>query len=811
MNKPTVPSPAPIVEEEAESGLSPEVIFSILRRFWFLIFLAALAGGAGAYYFAGKQNYVYQKSASLIMRDEKSNSDISSAKIMSELGIESGSTNIANETIILRSTAVMTRVVEDLKLNTAYWQKQDLREIELYKESPILVVFEKIDAQRSCRLSVTPKDEKSFSISFENSSGESISQDGTYGALVQLPFATVSVHPTSHMKPEWNGRAIIVQHAPALATAHQLMANLTVKRPDEKDSSLLEVDLKTHNPEKAEDALNKLIDVYNRMSIDEKKQAALKTQKFIEERRLELERNLTGTDKKLSEIKEESDVLTDMETVITADMGTVQALNEDIFNLETQIKLANALSEELVKAGKANGLLSVDTGLSDGAISRQIETYNEAYLEYSKISKSAGKTHPQVVALRERMNSTLVAANKALANYNSNLKLKLKELTNKRASLEQRVTKTSTKRQEMSPLMREHKVQEELYLMLLSKEQENAIALSAIEASARVLESAHGSNAPISPNTVQYLAAGTAGGAALCFFALLGIGMMNNKVKSKFDLAGITRQPIVAELPLMSKKEAKINKLFIKDDHSVIAECFHILRNNAANILPKDEKQGHIFMMTSTVPGEGKTFTTTNLAAAFAKAGRKVLLVDGDLRKASQTRALGMRGRRGLTSLLLNQEANPGALLHKIDVGNNCSIDFIGTGPTVPNPVTLLSLPKMADLLNSAKKFYDAIIIDTPPYGILADTSIWAALSDVCLYLIRSEMIDKRHIKQIQKLSDEGKLPNLSFVINGVDFKSASYYHYGYSYGYYRYTYGAYKKGPDKEQELPTPTTDKAK
>ncbi len=492
-----------------------------------------------------------------------------------------------------------------------------------------------------------------------------------------------------------------------------------------------------------------------------------------------------------------------METVITADMGTVQALNGEIFNLETQIKLANALSEELVKAGKADGLLSVDTGLSDGAISTQIEIYNEAYLEYRKIAASAGKKNPIVVGLRERMNSTLAAANKALSNYNSNLNLKLKELINKRASLEKRVTKTSTKRQEMSPLMREHKVQEELYLMLLSKEQENAIALSAIEASARVLESAHGSNAPVSPNTVQYLAAGTVGGAALCFIALLGISMMNNKVKSKFDLAGITRQPIVAELPLMSKKEAKANKVFIKDDHSVIAECFHILRNNVANILPKEDKCGHIFMMTSTVPGEGKTFTTTNLAVAFAKAGRKVLLVDGDLRKASQTRALGMRGRRGLTSLLLNQEADPAGLLHQIDVGNNCSIDFIGTGPTVPNPVTLLSLPKMAELLNTAKKFYDAIIIDTPPYGILADTSIWAGLSDVCLYLIRSEMIDKRHIKQIQKLSDEGKLPNLSFVINGVDFKSASYYHYGYSYGYYRYTYGAYKDSTQHDSKEP--------
>ncbi|KAA3290807.1 CpsD/CapB family tyrosine-protein kinase [Akkermansia sp. BIOML-A17] len=272
--------------------------------------------------------------------------------------------------------------------------------------------------------------------------------------------------------------------------------------------------------------------------------------------------------------------------------------------------------------------------------------------------------------------------------------------------------------------------------------------------------------------------------------------MMNNKVKNKHDLTGQTRQPIIAELPRMSKKERKNTSLFIKEEQSVMAKCFHILRNNVDSLLPRPDEGGHVIMLTSTTPGEGKTFTSANLAATFAKAGRKVLLIDGDLRKFSLTRQMGGHGRRGLTSILLNQVDDPFHIIRQAGE-NNTPFDFLGTGPAAPNPVTLLSQPLLAQILECFRKKYDAVIIDTPPYGILADTAILAALSDISLYLIRSGMIDKRYFNQIQKLADSGKLPNLAYIINAVDFKSSSYSYYGYNYGY-RYSYGSGREAAGK-------------
>lgn len=238
----------------------------------------------------------------------------------------------------------------------------------------------------------------------------------------------------------------------------------------------------------------------------------------------------------------------------------------------------------------------------------------------------------------------------------------------------------------------------------------------------------------------------------------------------------------------MSKKESKNTKLFIQDEHSVIAECFHILRNNVDSMLPRPEQGGHVILVTSTLPGEGKTFTSANLAAAFAYAGKKVLLIDGDFRKSSLTRRLGGSGRKGLTSILLQQTTDTTGIIRPLGE-NSRGMDILYTGPMVPNPVTLLSHPLLGHILGILKKQYDAVIIDAPPYGILADTAILASLSDITLYAVRSGKIDKRYLLQIQQLADQGKLPNMAYIINGVNFKSASYSYYGYGYGY-QYGYG---------------------
>lgn len=772
--------PAAPPAEESESSLSLDVITGILLRRWYWILLFALIGGAAAYYMTGRQNYIFEKTASVIMRE--SSKESSSDRIKVDLGMDSGAANLANESFILRSSTVMRNTVEDLALNISYWKREDLRQIDLYKDSPITVTFDDIAENRFCTVDITLLPDNALVLTYHDINGTPVQEKGVFHSPIHLPFATVTVHPTSNMTETVPGTTITVRRTPVNAAADQLLANFTVMRPDAKESSILQMTLTSTNPAKAADTLNKLIAVYNAHSTEERRATAVKTKNFIREQRGQVGADLKKVDQKMDDIKNKNAIIADTEASISADFNTAQTLDNSIFELQTQLKLADGLKENLNALDQKAGLISLDTGIADSGVSRQIEAYNTAYLEYQKVAGSAGGQNPIVVTLTKKMDATRSAASRSLDNLRNNLKLQLQELTKKRENIGKRLTATSGKARELTPLDREHRVKEELYLTLLSKELENDLTLALTESSARVLEAAHGPDMPISPNTRKSVLTAAAGGAIICILGFLGLALLNNKVKNKKDLNAVTHLPVVAELPAMTKKEQRQVARMFTDEHSVISEYFQILCHNADSMLPVTKNQGHVILLTSTMQGEGKTFISANLALAFANIGKRVLVIDGDLRKASLSKQLDGKGRKGLSTILLRKVEDPFSVIRTLP--EHAGVDILYAGPQVPNPVTLLSLPELGALIQLFKERYDTVIIDSPPYGILADTAILASHADISLYVVRSNRIDKRHISTVQQLADSGHLPNLGFIINAVDFKASSYSYYGYGYHY---------------------------
>lgn len=784
-------------EAEENSGFSLDSILTALRRFWFLVIVFALVGGAGAYYYSGKQGYVYQKSASVMVRDAKDSQD----RILSELGVKTESVSLDNETNVLKSTALMLRVVEKLELNTSCWTKQKLRMVDLYAKCPLLVKFSNVLPETYCRPVIAMKNETDFTLTYPNREGQPVVVEGKCNEPIQLPFATVIVQPTAHYDESWIGVEIAVQHEPVLATARGLLAALVVSRPMGTSATQLDLSITSSAPKKAEDVLNTLIEVYNQQSKEERSEAARKTEEFIRARLAELGRDLETVDKQIADTQAVDDISQDTQSLLSADFAATRAIDEEVFGLRTRIKFADVLEANMNEAA-AKGTLIVAGEKADASLSASIGRYNEACLEFKRVSGSAGARNPIVVAQRERMDLALTTARRALKNYRSNIDLQIKILEQKKAEISQRIEELAVKERRLTPLLREHKVREALYMQLLTKEQENALALAVAVPGARALETAHGSDAPIAPNSRSFIITGSVGGAAVCLAAILGIGMLNNKVRNKHDIADHSSLPVLAELPELTRRERKAKGMFLQDPHSTMAEGLHILRNNVDNFLPREAGRGHIILLTSSMPNEGKTLVAGNLAATFAQTGRKVLLVDADLRKRSLSHDLGGKGRNGLTTYLLRRESELSKLIHNlpqaVPTATNAETarkhdgraDILYAGPAVPHPITLLAQPLLGEMLRELATQYDAVIVDAPPCGILADTDILAKECDITLYLVRAGVIDKRYLRQVQKMADQGKLPNPAYVANAVDFKSSSYNYYGYTYGHYRYGYG---------------------
>lgn len=771
-------------ENSESSNLNTERLCGLFRRFLWLVLLFAVLGGGAAYYYTARQPKVYRKAASVMMRDSTSGSEDASERILQELGADTGAANLANESYILKSTALMQHVVEKLRLNTTCQREEELRLTDIYNESPIRVQFERINTPDSFHIRVTPLNEKEFTLQYVDT-GAPHELTAGYGELLELPQATLRITPTASMNNESYGESIIVTRETVQDTARKLLEALTVTRPDLKDASMLEISITCGHPGKAEDILNELIEAYNRHTQEERSDAARKTKQFIMARLQELGRELGNVASRLRESQQSSGGNAYAESAMEADFLLSQSLAQEIFSKETQLKLARTMEQEF-EANAANGSLLSTAGQLTESLADKVSLYNEACLEYARYAASAGSRNPVAAALREKMNSALDAARQSLNNYCAALRLELTELQNKQHELEIRMSAGADRQLQLQPLLREQKVKEELYMLLLTKEQENALALAIASPTAKVLETAHGSDEPIAPRTAAIITAGSAGGAALCGLGLVGLGMLNTRIRNRHDADSDSSLPVVAELPRLTRRERNRRSFVLQSPHSTMAECLHILRNNLDSFLPRPEQGGHTVLLTSTAPNEGKTFISANLAATYARSGKRVLVIDADLRKQSLTRAMEGNGRRGLSNLLLHEIRDPQEIIHPLPgtLGMVGSADILYSGTAVPEPVTLLSQPLLGKLLHHLQLQYDAVLLDAPPYGVLADTDLLAAQADMTLYVIRSGKIHRNHLQRIQHLRDSGKLPHVALVLNDVNFRAASYSYYGYGYGY---------------------------
>jgi len=270
---------------------------------------------------------------------------------------------------------------------------------------------------------------------------------------------------------------------------------------------------------------------------------------------------------------------------------------------------------------------------------------------------------------------------------------------------------------------------------------------------------------------------------------------LDDKIHNKLDLERITENiPVIVEIPKLGKKDDRLVK---KEDRSVLAESLRILRTNL-NYIQKSHKStpNNIIFLTSSVPGEGKTFISSNLAAIYANTGKRVLLIGADIRNPKlydffatddMIQADKLKPRRstkdGLTEYLVNSNLKIQDITVPANVNEN-SIDIIFSGKIPPNPTELLMNDRMGDLFKKVSELYDYVIVDTAPLMVVTDTLLISEYASQILYVVKAGSTEKKVLNFPVKLKAEGKLKGLSFVVNNVKQANLGYGgKYGYGYG----------------------------
>ena len=595
-----------------------------------------------------------------------------------------------------------------------------------------------------------------------------------------------------------------IDSSSVIGQAKNIRAGLSVSQ-DGEESTVINLQYVSHSPEYAEAVLNAVIEVYNERWLNERHQLSRNSAHFIDGRLDVIESELNQVDDSISLFKTHHQI-TDLDRVSDLYLQQQAESEADLLRLTNQLSMAQYILNLLQDEKTQHQLLPTNTGLSNGEVETQIASYNSYLLKLKNNMVGTSAQNPLILRQEAELDDIRQNILATVTSLENTLRIQLQAVQLYNAEAKERVTSSPDQAKRLLAVERDQKVKESLYLYLLQKKEENEISMTYTPEPTQVIDMPHGSMFPIAPKRKSVLLAAALFGLLLPAVILFVMENLNTTVRKRSEVECRTQLPIVGEVPYYMKSITRSwwkmlpfwKKLpFIKEptlssplvvEHGrqdVVNEAFRLLRSNL-EFMSDGHHHKNVYIITSMHAGSGKTFVSMNLALTLAIKERRVLLIDGDIRRASTSRTLGNR-ELGLADYLAEKVDDVASLIYQVEDHPTFSVLPVGTTP--PNPTALLSGPRLQQLLEELRPHYDYILIDCPMAESLADSFLIGRCADRTLFVIRAGLFQRKMVPQLDAYVQQGRFKHLSIILNATPSTGHYGYKYGYGYGYY-YNYG---------------------
>lgn len=777
----------------------------ILNWKWFVLSLIICLGFAAIY--LRYTTPMYQASAKLLIKDNDGRSSSRNNMMNSAtLGIVSNSTGIDNEMEILTSHSLAIQAVRDLKLYAEYFSVGQVKDVILYRTQPISVDVDAAHLEKLNRPVDLLIEREGSAYHVTGTYFVPHADDGASGPYsIDHTFTTfpasintragILYFTTNGMTPMQDEQKMRVVIQSPKNEAYKYVSRLSVAQTN-KNTTIAQLVLTDEVPQRAIDFLSQLAICYNRQANEDKNEIAVRTEEFINGRLEKINAELGSTEGQLENYKKSNRVV-ELKMNASQAFSNADTYSQKLSEANTQLALLNEMRGYIISSASRYQPLPTNVGLSDQATTALIKDYNEIAQRRNLLLQSASENSPSVVPLTTQLDQLQGAINRALNQAMRSAEILRNSVAAQAGKYQGQVDRSPVQERMLNQIGRQQEVKSGLYLMLLQKREENSISLAATADKGKLID-APAAGGKISPNSTYIMGMGLIFGLAIPAVILILIQLLSYKIEGHEDVARLTKLPILADVAVAA--DAAKNKADIvihENKNNMMEEIFRSMRTNLLFMMKEGQK---VIMCTSTNSGEGKTFNAGNLAMSFALLGKKVLLIGLDIRKPRLGELFELNDTaRGITNLLVKDSPSEEQIKQQIlPSGINKHLDIMTAGPIPPNPAELVARASLDLIMEQLRQMYDYIIVDTAPVGLVTDTLAIGRVCDATVYVCRADYTPKESIELVNGLAAEGKLPNISIVINGIDMSKKKHsYYYGYGkYGRYgRYgRYGSYGK-----------------
>lgn len=703
--------------------------------------------------------------------------------------------NINNEIEKLKSEKTFIKMIEKNKFNIYYFNQGKIKISNLHNLVPFEVIPVNIaDSNKRYTIKFTGNDKEGF---YLMKGSDKSNKKTRWNELFEIGGSVFKIVLKPNKEEPSNDVYIVTWVSPAERT-RELLSQISIRQKD-NISTILRISIINENASLGRAILDAMASEFNNASIEYKNANAENTISFINNRLDSLTREILDLENSFKLQNDENSYLSiDQQSAMF--FGKLGESETKIEALELNNELASLVFDYVQNPKTRNKIVPSTLGLSDNTLGTMIAAYNDLQMQREKEAPNLPADGLLMKQLNNQIDEVRASILESINLLKTSITKQKGDILSKNSLYKEYLSQVPEKQKLQAELLRQRQVKENLYLYLLQKREETAIATASTSASYEQLNAASSAKKQVEPDADKIKLFSFLIGLLIPIGIIYVKDQLNDRVMLRDQILNETNLPIIGEVGHVDNNKSLV---VAHKSRSIISEQFRIIRSNI-NIL-SETKNVKTILVTSTVSGEGKSFVSINMAAVLALAGKKVALLEFDLRRPKILSNLGIQKTGiGISNYLLGMNSES-EICTRFEAFPN--LDIYPSGIVPPNPAELMLSKNNEKLFDYLKANYDYIIIDSAPVGLVSDTLSLTKFVDMSLYIVRHRYTFKRQLSFIKDLKTEGKLPNLNIVVNDLRIGARYGYYgygnskgYGYGYGYY-YGYGAKAQGKGRSNE----------